>query len=225
MPETDYSPEALLSRIAALEAQVKGGVVLSPLPAKETEKPKEQKTPIEDDLPPIGEEPIFTDGFYSLEEPAPKRTTQKQAPMPEVESKRVKEVPPMPEVKKPAAEAGTKAETPVTEAAKSVAVDKSKAFGMFLRALRKNSKNGVLFTMCSELDASFEGDKMVFTTESSMICQSLNRPEHAASIAQALQSIGVIEYDVRQVGTPKSDFEAKLQKIKSDFPDVPVKTL
>jgi hypothetical protein len=107
----------------------------------------------------------------------------------------------------------------------SVAVDKNKAFGMFLRALRKNSKNGVLFTMCSELDAAFEGDKMVFTTESSMICQSLNRPEHVASIAQALQSIGVTEYEVRQVGTPKSDFEAKIQKIKSDFPDVPVKTL
>jgi isopropylmalate/homocitrate/citramalate synthase len=66
---------------------------------------------------------------------------------------------------------------------------------------------------------------MVFTTESSMICQSLNRPEHTANIAQALQSIGVTEFEVRQTGAAKDDFETKLQKLKSDFPDIPVKTL
>jgi DNA polymerase-3 subunit gamma/tau len=237
MPETDYSPEALLTRIEALETQLRNGVVLSvgssgdlspsSVTVKEEEKPKEQKTSaVEDDLPPIGEEPIFTDGFYGFEEPAPKRTEQKQAPMPEVETKKAQDVPPMPEVKNPEVRSETKADVPpMPEVTKIVAVDKSKAFGMFLRALRKNSKNGVLFTMCSELDAVFEGDKMVLTTESSMICQSLNRPEHAETIKQALQSIGVTEYEVRQVGTHRSDFETKLQKIKSDFPDVPVKTL
>jgi hypothetical protein len=246
MPATDYSPEALLSRIAALEAQLKNGVVLSgvpvtaapatAVPSTEIEKPKPkeaERTPIEDDLPPIGEEPIFTDGFFGMEEVAPKRqpAPKKQAPMPEIKPKTVQDVPPMPEERKtePKADVPPMPEKtepkPSVASAASVTVDKNKAFGMFLRALRKNSKNGVLFTMCSELDATFEGDKMVFTTESSMICQSLNRPEHTANIAQALQSIGITEFEVRQTGAAKDDFEAKLQKLKSDFPDVPVKTL
>lgn len=47
-------------------------------------------------------------------------------------------------------------------AVNALAEDKRKnAFGYFMRTLRTSSRNGVLFTMCQDLEHAFEGDKFV----------------------------------------------------------------
>ena len=100
--------------------------------------------------------------------------------------------------------------------------DKSKAFGMFLRSLRKNCRNGVLFTMCSELDSAFEGETMVLTTTSETIFRSLERPEHREAVSQALQAIGIGSFDFRLRGKTGDGFAEKLEKLKADFADTPI---
>ena len=123
-----------------------------------------------------------------------------------------------------ASESGSPSAT-VAVAAQTASVppaDKSKAFGMFLRSLRKNCRNGVLFTMCSELDSAFEGETMVLTTTSETIFRSLERPEHREAVAQALQAIGIGSFDFRLRGKTGDGFAEKLEKLKADFADTPI---
>ena len=123
-----------------------------------------------------------------------------------------------------ASESGSPSAT-VAAAAQTASVppaDKSKAFGMFLRSLRKNCRNGVLFTMCSELDSAFEGETMVLTTTSETIFRSLERPEHREAVAQALQAIGIGSFDFRLRGKTGDGFAEKLEKLKADFADTPI---
>lgn len=54
------------------------------------------------------------------------------------------------------------ARKPAAESVNALAEDKRKnAFGYFMRTLRTSSRNGVLFTMCQDLEHAFEGDKFV----------------------------------------------------------------
>ncbi len=239
MPETDRDIEALFTRVAALEEAVKNGVPARAAGAQsaETEEkgetPAAQKTveklssPWDEELPPPPEEPVF-DGGYADMPPAfspfdaPKRSAAGQEDFsPQAEK-----------VSAPAKEPAESAQTPPMPAAKPAeaagmpktggAVDKSKAFGMFLRSLRKTCRNGVLFTMCSELEPSFEGDALVLSTESETIYRSLGRAEHSAAVAQALEAIGVTAFDIRLRGKTGDAFAQNVEKLKADFADTPV---
>ena len=241
MPQTDYAPEALLARIAALEEKVANGVTapLNPSPLNPTasavaEEEKREGTeerkrisPFED-FPPVEEEPVFDEDKYAEERPKTetqeRSKAEKAAPVSEVKPVHTEEIPLRTEEKIPVSEEKKLPETRPTAAVPvdNVPVDKNKAFGMFLRSLRKNSKNGVLFTICSELDCSFEGDKMVLLSDSETIGNSLSRPEHVAAISQALSSIGVNDYEVRVKGSKKDDFEEKLKQLRADFPATPI---
>ncbi|MBP5242565.1 MAG: hypothetical protein J6Z36_02620, partial [Clostridia bacterium] len=198
-----------------------------------------QKPPVEEDeLPPLPDEPMFDGDYYGdaapAFAPAPK-STPKPTPKPvQKPTQKATFEPVSAPAQKPSeqpAKAEKTAPMPVTNAniannvsnaAASAPIDKGKAFGMFLRALRKNCRSGVLFTMCSELDATFEGDVMVFTTESETIGKSLNRPEHHAAMEQALNAIGITQFDVRVQGAKADDFQQKLDAIKKTFPDITV---
>lgn len=224
VPSTDYDPEALLSRIAALEKQIAEGVPVAappqktpvssrPMPQEEKKEERSESAFVGDEFPPLEEEPVFDNGFFGSDmAPMPVSKpieTKKQAPMPEVKTERRFE-PPMPEPKA--------AEPPKASVG---AVDRNKAFGLFLRSLRKNSRNGVLFTMCSELDSGFEGDRMIFFTESETIYRSLNRPEHRELVGQALQAIGVTDFDIRIRGGKTNDTDDVVKQLKKDFPNTP----
>lgn len=91
-------------------------------------------------------------------------------------------------------------------------------FGKFLRALRKTARNGVLFTMCSDLETSFDGDTFVFCTDKEVVYRTLMREEHQATMGAALAQVGVFSFRVEMAGgTEKKDV---LKQFKADFADV-----
>lgn len=104
------------------------------------------------------------------------------------------------------------------EKVNALAPDKRKgAFGYFMRALRSSAKNGVLFTMCQDLEPSFEGDKFILTASSEVIFRSLGRAEHHKSIQTALESIGITDFEVRLRGAKKDRLEEDIARLKKDF--------
>ena len=213
MPETDYNLDSLLSRISALEQALQSGVALKELPpvAAQTEysdvaQTQAQPTAIEEDFPPLPEEPIFSEPFAFEEPAAPVKAEKATAEIqPPKTAEKTKEKEPMP-----------------APAPTNIGLDKSKVFGMFLRSLRKTCRNGVVFTICSELESSFEGETLVLSTDSEAIYKSLRRPEHDVLVKEALAAIGVTSFELRMQGKKEDGIAAKLNQIRSDFSNTPI---
>ena len=91
-----------------------------------------------------------------------------------------------------------------------------------MRSLRKAAKSGVLFTMCQDLEPSFEGDTFVLSTSNEVIFRSLNREEHTKDIARALEGIGISDFRIALKGAAKDPFAEGVAKLKADFPDTDV---
>lgn len=113
-------------------------------------------------------------------------------------------------------------ETVATPIAPAEEMTAETAFGKFIRTLRKTSKNGVLFTMCSDLSASFEGKLLVLSTESETIFRSLSREEHKKIMADTFQAIGVFDFEVRLVSSKKKEDADALSELKKNFSDYPI---
>ena len=123
------------------------------------------------------------------------------------------------------APAPKKQETPVQRPLKpAVSGDAKTTFGAFLRSLRKTGKNGVLFTICMDLDSAYEEDVFVLSTQSDTVYRSLKKPEHETLIQAAFEAIGigVGGYNVRLQGKPSDDFNQKVEEIKETFQGVSV---
>ena len=95
------------------------------------------------------------------------------------------------------------------------------AFAYFLRSLRTNVKNGVLFTMCQDLGSFFEGDTMVLVTDSDTIFRRLQAPDNAKAVQAALESIGIRAYDVRMRGARVDPVQQGIEALKKNFPAAP----
>ena len=199
LPQAEYDIDALLVRIAALEAKLEGlqnGASLPVTPKKTVSAPvpepparEEEPPPFDDFIPP--EEPYYG----GEEDPEPMRETP--PPPPE------KPQPPVSPAPK-AYEGGDSAET---------------VFGRLMRYLRKTSRNGVLFTMCADLTARFEGGTFVLVTESETVCRALNKENHRATMSEALSSLGVTAFEVRlATAAPKATKEG-LEQLQRDFSD------
>ena len=106
--------------------------------------------------------------------------------------------------------------------ATAVPGDAKATFGSFLRALRKTGRNGVLFTICMDLDSAYEEGAFVLYTESETIYRSLTKEEHYALIRQALETIGISEFFVRLRGKKGDEFNKSLNELKEKFPDVKI---
>lgn len=106
--------------------------------------------------------------------------------------------------------------------ANAVPGDAKATFGSFLRALRKTAKNGVLFTLCMDLDCAYEDGKFVLYTESETIYASLSRPDHRGLVESALEAIGLSDFDIRLRGKKKDDFNKSLSELKEKFPGVKI---
>ncbi len=177
----------------------------------------------EDEPPFPDEEPVFEEAYFS-DEPAPKKAT---APV----------QPPKP-VAAPAAGAPVQATKPTAappagapvQATKPTAAPPAGApaagaevtFGKFVRTLRKTSRNGVLFTMCSDLMPVFEGGTLVLYTESGTVARSLARAEHRAVMAEVFAQVGVTDFDVRLKGADAPKKANIAEELKRDFPDYPI---
>ncbi len=97
----------------------------------------------------------------------------------------------------------------------------TEAFGRFIRSLRKNAKNGVLFTMCSDLEAKYEGEKLVLLTTSEMVFRSLNRAEHRAVMDETFAGIGVTDFEIRLDRGDKGSADG-LEELRNTFKDYPI---
>ena len=108
---------------------------------------------------------------------------------------------------------------------KPVAVGERKAtFGTFLRTIRKIARNGILLTLCMDLDGEYDGDVFVLYTTSDTIYRSLTKPDHYAAIGQAFAEMGLEEgqFAVRLRGKQSDDFQKSVNEIKSTFEGVKV---
>ena len=222
MPQEDYDIESLIARIVSLENQLANGVVVqneggrvemnakpAPVvpPVKLVETPKaepvkavEEVPPMEDFYIPPDEEQtggnVYFDGFVAP--PAPKKQ---------------EEVRPAPAAPAP------------VKTVKPVAVGEHKAtFGTFLRTIRKIARNGILLTLCMDLDGEYDGDVFVLYTTSDTIYRSLTKPDHYAAISQAFADMGLEDgqFAVRLRGKQSDDFQKSVNEIKATFEGVKI---
>ena len=202
MPESGRSEEALLCRIADLEKKLENGVYVErkEVPVYEVKEVELTPAPVQEemqeDFPPIEEIPPEEPTFY---EPAPVKKTEEK-----------KEIPAM--------------QTP-KESFKTVSGGDAKTvFGGFIRTLRKTGRNGVLFTICADLDYAFDGDVFVLSTTSETMYNSLKKAEHYALIKQAIELIGINEhgFEIRVAGKKKDEFSGAFEELKSAFPSTKI---
>lgn len=226
MPQEDYDIEALIARISALEKQLAEGVVVQNAGGRVALS--EQTTPIA-----TAEQPV--------QRPTPKPVVVEEKKVEEVPVFEEFDIPPdedqtggnayfdgfapkMPTVKK--AEEKTVAPAPVpVKPVCTVSVGDAKAtFGSFLRTIRKIARNGILLTLCMDLDGEYDGDVFVLYTTSDTVYRSLTKPEHYASITQAFAEMGVAAdgFAVRIRGKQSDDFQKAVNEIKSTFDGVKV---
>ena len=97
--------------------------------------------------------------------------------------------------------------------------NRRKAGAYFRQSLRRNVKNGILFTMCQDLDTAFEGDKFVLSTDSDTIFRRLNSEDNYKSVKFALESIGITDFDIRLKGAKADPTQEAIEELKRNFPD------
>ncbi len=200
LPQAEYDIDALLVRIAALEAKIEmlqSGAPLPVTPKKTVSAPVPEPPAVtrEEEPPPFDEsfvppeEPYF--GGEAFAEPV-RETAPPASEKPSVR-------------KEPAAyTGGDSAET---------------VFGRFMRYLRKTSRNGVLFTMCADLTARFENGTFVLVTESETVCRALNKESHRATMSEALSSLGIKAFEVRLASAAPKATKEGLEQLQRDFSD------
>lgn len=196
-PEADASMDALIVRMNEFERRLAQTPMPLGVPAfagTETDRGEAHDDAWEEEIPPP-EEPVYDAPF--AEDPPPAR----EEPRTKREEKPVAEPVSVP------------AEKPATAEV---------AFGKFMRTLRKTSRNGVLFTMCSDLAAEYEGEKLVLTTEIETVCRSLNREDHRRIMAETFALVGIADFEVRFAQAEKRGTADAVAELKKNFSDYPV---
>ncbi len=96
---------------------------------------------------------------------------------------------------------------------------RNNVFGRFLRTLRRLNRGGagVLITMCTEFDASFDGDTFVLSTDKEMVYAAATSESGRATIDEALRSLGVTDYRIDFLGTRETT--DGLAAFERDFSD------
>ena len=95
--------------------------------------------------------------------------------------------------------------------------DKATLFGRFIKLFRTTKRNAVLFTLCMDLESTFEGDTFVLITSGEVVYKSLNREEHRQFIAEALQSLGVFSFDIRLKPKGEDKYEKAIGELRDNF--------
>ena len=198
IPAADESVEALLVRINELERKLEGGEFVShAAPAQVTKEEPPVQAAENFDIP--TEEPVFAEAYFS-DEPVQLDFVPETESVPVVEPPKIEAVPVAVPVE------GMTAEM---------------AYGKFMRLLRKTSRNGVLFTMCSDLEAQFEGAKLVLYTESGTVHRTLVRDDHRRIMQEVFVQLGVSEFEVRLKGGMQEEKDG-ISQLKQDFKDYPI---
>lgn len=232
MPEADYDMQALISRIESLEKRLNEGDFSAPKMqndggrvATNSETAVKQPTAVEKEKTPMRVQKLIPPS--TVEEPV---RVQKLTPPSAVEET----LPPPLEAPPDEAVTGgnvyfdaefapaPKKPTEPKPLKTAVSGDAKTTFGTFLRSLRRTGKNGVLFTICMDLEYMYEGDVFVLFTTSDTIYRSLSKPEHYALIQAAFEAIGINQdgFSVRMKGKNSDSFEKTITAIKQTFDGV-----
>lgn len=223
LPETQIELDALATRVNEVERCLAEGVqkvektVSEPIKQEKKTNMVPKEEPQEDfyddgyEFP--TEEPVFEEAYFSdgaaIQREALAR--EKEASVPPLE--RPAEKPAERVAEAPAAPAEVRSPAPAGQTEMSA----SMAFGRFLRTLRKSSRNGVLFTMCADLEAQFEEGVLVLTTESDTVYRSLNKEEHRKLMRDVFAEIGVPEFRLVKRGEAARDIGGGVEEIKKNF--------
>ena len=100
--------------------------------------------------------------------------------------------------------------------------NRDRAGAYFRRSLRRNVKSGVLFTMCQDLETSFEGDTFILATDSDTIYRRLNSEENYKNVQAALAAIGIRSFEIRRKGEKKDPLQEDIASLQKNFPDADI---
>lgn len=101
-------------------------------------------------------------------------------------------------------------------AANAATGDAKVTFGKFLRALRAVG-NGVLFTICMDMESAFDGGTFVLYTTKETLLNTLKRETNFPVVQSALNKIGITDFDLRLKGKEKDDTNKAIDEIKEKF--------
>ncbi len=204
MPQADYDLDALIGKINAIERKLTEGV--KPV-VPEVPKVPEVKEPatepnlnkIPDRVPPIRKKAVIADyERSSFEEKAVNEKTTEA-----VQSDLFDGYGGKPSV--------------------SGIADKRSVFAKFIKSLRTTHKNAVLFTLCMDLDHMFEGDKIIFLTDSEAVFKSLTRPDNSKFVAEVLAELGVLDHEVKFKQRGETEYEKAIRELKDNFGGTDIK--
>lgn len=206
MPAADSAPEALIARIEKLERQIAEGVKVTV--KSRGEQPRAQ----------VGQ----ADNGFAAAELVKERQTESVQPKPPVAP--LEEVSPFDEQspfggsqKQQATLFEQSEQTPPKNVGSLSERDKATLFGRFIKLFRTTKRNAVLFTLCMDLESTFEGDTFVLITSGEVVYKSLNREEHRQFIAEALQSLGVFSFDIRLKPKGEDKYEKAIGELRDNF--------
>ncbi len=198
MPAEDYNIDALIGKIAELERKLESGKYA--LPSARS-------------MPKVSAEPVLPQKKVPAAEPPVLEEESGESPFASGASE-----------EKPAAreESGTQptlwddmpAQPPKSGLSEG---DKRSVFAKFLKCLRTTHKNAVLFTLCMDLMAKFEGDKLVLATESEPVYKALVRADNYKFMGGVLSTLNVTDFEVRLQPKGESEFDKALKTLKDNF--------
>ena len=203
LPSADLDLDALTVRVAGIERAMSEGasVATSPAPISDS-KPKKKAQKVAEAEPAEAEEaPPYDENEWPMDEP-----------IYDYEEPPVQEVVPA----KPAVEVPPKATSETSMQGASADM----IFGKFMRALRKSGPNGVLFTMCSDLDFFLEGTTLVLTTDNDVIFNALKRGDNEKIMKELFDGLGV-SFTVRKKAG-KVDSKGGVKELEQNFSDYTV---
>lgn len=101
--------------------------------------------------------------------------------------------------------------------------ERKKVFARFLRALRSKASNGVLFTMCSDMESFFEDDTFVLVTDSDAVYGMISKENNRKAVAAALETVGVTDFEIRRGSGEKDPVEEGIRQLKKNFPNTEIR--
>ncbi len=216
MPEKDYNIDALIGKINALEKKLESGVYHISKDAQPESGTSARTQPLRPPEAPASDVGVTSAGLLREDGASPFEAAEKAA-FGQTYSNSAADV--------SAQSANTGVQPAIWEESPEIAPrggslsedEKRQVFAKFIKSLRTTHKNAVLFTLCMDLNAEFEGEKLIFTTDSEVVYRALKRPDNFAFIGEALQELGVNEYDVLIKPKGESEYEKALNQLKNNF--------
>lgn len=221
LPQDDYNIDSLISRVTALEKKVEEGVKVQvqnispatsasgtaqPSPSVKTlvQESKEEEKPAQKPAQKV------RPALSAIEGDNPFAGQTKPRPQP-AEAVAEDSQPTLWDNAPPPAHAGSLSEE-----------QKGKVFGSLLKSFRTTRRNAVLFTLCMDLESSFEGDTLILSTETDAVFKALNREENARFIREALSDLGVFAFEVRLKPKGESKWESAERRLKENFKGIDI---